>query len=71
MTDLAELIGFMLILTGLGTIVAAASYVSTALAVLTAGVFLAAIGAAVVLAAAKLDTHRKAEKAKQVPPTVA
>lgn len=55
MHGIVELLGAFLVVIGLGTIVAAASLVSTALAVLAAGVFLVGAGSVAAYAAAVLE----------------
>jgi membrane protein implicated in regulation of membrane protease activity len=57
---IAEIVGLFLVIVGCGTIVAAASLVSTALAVLAAGLFLVLGGALAVYAAAVLERQAKA-----------
>ena len=56
---LIEIVGAFVILVGFGAIVAAASLVSTALAVLTAGVFLVLIGIVACYGAATLSRAAK------------
>lgn len=52
---IAEIVGLFLVIVGCGTVVAAASLVSVALAVLAAGCFLLLGGVLVVYVAATLD----------------
>lgn len=52
---LVEIVGLFLVVIGCGTIVAAASLVSVALAVLAAGVFLIAFGVVAVYVASTLE----------------
>lgn len=52
---IAEILGLFLVIIGVGCCVAAASLVSTALAVLVCGVFLLLAGVLVVYVAARLD----------------
>lgn len=59
-TGIAEILGLFLIVIGCGTIVAAASLVSTALAVLAAGCFLLLGGVLVAYVATVLERNAKA-----------
>lgn len=54
--QIAELLGVLAVVVGCGTIVAAASMVSVALAVLAAGIFLVTGGIVAVYVAAVLDS---------------
>lgn len=56
---IAEILGLFLVTVGCGTIVAAASLVSTALAVLTAGLFIVLAGVLVIYVALQLDRAAK------------
>lgn len=56
--DVAEIVGFLLVVTGLAAIVGAAAMVSVALAVLVAGVFLAFAGVVTVFVTYRLSVAR-------------
>lgn len=61
---LIEIAGVFLVVVGCGTIVGAAALVSTALAVLAAGVFLVLFGIVAVYVAATLEQAQKPAKAR-------
>lgn len=62
---IAEILGLFLVIVGCGTIVAAASLVATALAVLAAGLFLVLGGVLAVYVAAVVDRNAKAVAPRQ------
>lgn len=60
--QLAEVAGILLALVGMGAVVAAASMVSLALAVLAAGVFVVFLGLVVVIVAARAETKQPPDR---------
>jgi uncharacterized membrane protein len=61
-TGIAEIVGIFILIVGSGTVVGAAALVSTALAVLAAGVFLMLAGVLTVYIANAVETKSKAAR---------